>query len=214
MGDLGAATGYLVVFAIIGFFELFDRTSFALIAIAARAPPFPTWAGGAAAFLASTAIAVTVGAAFSDVLGPTGIGWLRVAGGSFLLAYAGWLATRPDEEETNVPAHRARSPFVLALVTILLLELGDTTMIFQIVLVTDWGWFVVLVAGAAALVTVAAWDVVLGRRLGLRIRPKTLKRLVIVVLTVVGVVTIAYGLAPSAFPTLGFAATTGALGGG
>ena len=80
-------------------------------------------------------------------------------------------------------------------------------MVFEIVFVANWGWLVVLLAGALALVIVAAWDVAIGNRLGLRIRPETLRRVVVVVLTIVGVVTIAYGLAPSAFPVLGFAAT-------
>jgi Ca2+/H+ antiporter, TMEM165/GDT1 family len=207
MVDLGAATGYIVVFAIIGFFELFDRTSFALIAIASRARPFPTWAGGALAFVAATVVAVSVGEGFAALLGPSRIGWLRVAGGTVLLGYAGWIYFHTDREPTVVRGPPT-SAFFVAFGTIFLLEMGDTTMIFQIVLVGDWGWFVVLVAGASALVTVAAWDVALGNRLGVRIQPATLRRIVVVVLTIVGVVTIAYGLAPSAFPALGFAATS------
>ncbi|HLM90812.1 MAG TPA: TMEM165/GDT1 family protein [Thermoplasmata archaeon] len=206
MVDLGAATGFVAVFAIVGFFELFDRTSFALIAIASRARPFPTWAGGALAFVASTAIAVVVGVGFTDLLGPGHIGWLRVAGGGVLLAYAAWVYVQPAEEGER-PRGPPGSAFLVAFATIFLLEMGDTTMIFEIVFIADWGWLVVLVAGASALVTVAAWDVALGRRLGLRVQPETLRRIVVVVLTIVGAATIAYGLAPSAFPSLGFAAT-------
>ena len=205
MVDLGAATGFVVVFAVIGFFELFDRTSFALIALASRARPFATWAGGAVAFVGATALAVGVGAGFSELLGPSRIGWLRVAGGSVLLVYAAWVYFQPEEETV----HRGPpgSAFFVAFVTIFLLEMGDTTMIFEIVFVANWGWLVVLAAGSLALVTVATWDVALGNRLGLRVEPATLRRIVVVVLTIVGVVTIAYGLAPAAFPSLGFAAT-------
>ncbi len=205
MVDLGAATGFAIVFAVIGFLELFDRTSFALIAIAARARPLPTFAGGALAFAATTVLAVSVGTGLEALLGPSHIAWLRVAGGAVLLGYAAWVYFQAPEAET-VQQRPPGSALVVALVSIFLLELGDTTMIFEIVFVAEWGWLVVLVAGTAALVTVAAWDVALGNRLGVRVRPETLRKVVVVVLTIVGVVTIVYGLAPGAFPTLGSAA--------
>jgi putative Ca2+/H+ antiporter (TMEM165/GDT1 family) len=203
--DLGVATGYVVVFSIIGFLELFDRTSFALIALAARAKPLPTFLGGALAFVATTVLSVTVGAALVDLLGPTRIGWLRVAGGAILLSYAAWLYVHPEDDEEGRRGPPGSLLYV-AFATVFLLELADTTMIFEIVFVAAWGWFIVLVAGAAALVTVAAWDVFLGNRLGLRVDPELLRKIVIVVLAIVGVVTIVYGLAPAAFPTLGFLA--------
>ncbi len=201
MAALGAATGFVVVFAVIGFLELFDRTSFALLALAARAKPWPTFAGGALAFVATTALSVSVGAALVDLLGPSRIGWVRVAGGAVLLAYAAWLALHREETAVRGPPGPV---LYVAFATVFLLELADTTMIFEIVFVAAWGWATVLLAGSAALVTVAAWDVLLGARLARRIRPETLRTIVIVVLAVVGVLTIAAGLAPSAFPALGF----------
>jgi len=203
--DLSWVTGFVLVFAVIGGFELFDRTSFALIVLAARARPLPTWAGGAAAFVASTIVAVTVGATLAAALGPSRVGWLRVAGGSFLIAYALWSYLYPEVEKELEAGTRARSAFFAAFLTIFLLELGDTTQIFEIVFVTDWGWLIVLAAGSLALVTVAAWDVFLGQRLGARVEPDVMRRVVVVVLLVVGAVTILYGLAPGAFPTLSVA---------
>jgi Ca2+/H+ antiporter, TMEM165/GDT1 family len=204
--DFSGAAGFLIVFAVIGGFELFDRTSFALIALAARARPFATWAGGTVAFAASTGIAVTAGAALADALGPTRIGWLRVAGGSFLIAYALWSYLAPEVEDEVAAEARGRAAFTAALLTIFLLELGDTTQIFEIVLVADWGWLIVLVSGTLALGTVAAWDVFLVRRLGARVEPQLMRKIVFVVLVVVGAGTILYGLAPGAFPTLSVAA--------
>jgi Ca2+/H+ antiporter, TMEM165/GDT1 family len=210
--DLGTATGFLVVLAVIGGLELFDRTSFALIALASRAHAFGTWLGGATAFLLTTVIAVGVGAALTDVLGPSRIGLLRAAGGAFLIAYAAWLyyrsGTRGPSEDLRTAA---RSAFVAAFATIFLLELGDTTMIFEIVFVANWGPWVVLVGGSAGLVAVAAWDVLLGRRLGARVDPERLTKVVVVVLVIVGAVTIVYGLAPGAIPSL---AVGGPIGGG
>jgi len=204
--DLSWATGFVLVFVVIGGFELFDRTSFALIVLAARSRPLATWAGGAVAFVASTVVAVTAGAALADALGPSRIGWLRVGGGAFLIGYAVWTYLRPEVAEELERETRARSAFLAAFITIFLLELGDTTQIFEIVFVTDWGWLVVLVAGSLALVVVAAWDVVLGQRLGARVEPELMRRIVVVVLLVVGAVTIAYGLAPGSFPTLSLTA--------
>ena len=62
--------GFVIVFVIIGVLEVFDRTSFALIALASRSHPFRTWVGGASAFVLTTSISVTVGSALADVLGP------------------------------------------------------------------------------------------------------------------------------------------------
>ena len=204
--DLGLATGFVVVFLVIGGLEIFDRTSFALIAFASRAHALASWAGAALAFVVTSALSVSVGAALVAALGPGRIGLVRVVGGVFLIGYAGWVYFHPEEEESPHLREDFRSALVAAFVTILLLELGDTTMIFEIVFVTDWGWLTVFVAGSAALVLVAAWNVHLGRTIGTRVPPRLLNRIVVVALTVVGAVTIAYGIAPGAFPPLSVAA--------
>ncbi len=200
---LGSLGGFVIVFAIIGGLELFDRTSFATIALASRAHPHGTWAGASAGFLLTSAIAVSVGVALVTLIGPQNLGFLRVGGGAFLIAYAGWVYFHPEEEDAPHLRENARSAFVAAFATITLLEIGDTTMIFMILFVPTWGWLVVLVAGAAALVLVASWNVLLGRQLGRRLPPRLLHRIVVIVLTLVGALTILYGLAPGAFPSLG-----------
>jgi putative Ca2+/H+ antiporter (TMEM165/GDT1 family) len=135
------------------------------------------------------------------VLGPERIGLVRVVAGSFLIAYALWLSYRgPDMSEAA--ATSARTAFAAALVTVFLLELGDTTMIVEILFVTDWGWLLVFVAGSLALIAVAAWAAWLGNRLGARVEPKLLHRIVVAILLTVGALTIAYGLAPGAFSFL------------
>jgi putative Ca2+/H+ antiporter (TMEM165/GDT1 family) len=197
-----ALSGFLVVLVVVGGLELFDRTSFALIALSARARAGPTWAGGAVAFVLSTGIAVTVGAAVVAALGPQHLAWVRVGGGVFLVAYAVWMALRPAEVEDARRSPDVRSAFMTAFVTIFLLEIGDTTMIFQIVFVANYGWWVVFGAGVLGLVAVAAWDVLLGQRLGARLSPERLKLVVVVVLLIVGALTILYGLAPALFPVL------------
>jgi len=205
--DLGWVGGFLVVFAVIAGLEAFDRTSFALIALAARSHPFQVWVGGAVAFVLTTAISVTAGAAFAAILGPGRVGLLRIAGGIFLIGYALWLYRHPEWDDPDKVPRTARTALMTAFLTIFLLELGDTTMIFEIVFVSDFGWLIVMVAGALALVTVAGWDAFVGSRLARRLDPKLLHRVVVTVLLVVGAATIAYGLAPYAFPGLGFLGT-------
>ena len=198
--------GIAVVLAVIGGLEVVDRTSFALITLATRSPARPTWLGGATAFVVTTVIAVTVGAALVDVLGRQRLPWLRIAGGLFLLGYAAYVALQRDPTEPVAAVTDHRSAFATAFLTILLLELGDTTMIFEIVFVADYGWLVVLIAGSLGLVTVAAWDVFLGQRLGERLSPQRLKVVVVVALVAIGVATILYGVAPALFPALSLGA--------
>jgi Ca2+/H+ antiporter, TMEM165/GDT1 family len=95
-----------------------------------------------------------------------------------------------------------RSALAGAFLTIFLLELGDDTMIFEIVFVANWGWLIVFLAGAAALIVVALWNVHVGKAIGTRLSPKSLNRIVVAVLTVVGALTVLYGLYPGAFPAL------------
>jgi Ca2+/H+ antiporter, TMEM165/GDT1 family len=193
---------FFIVFGVILFLEFFDRTNFAIIALAAKQPPRPTWVGAALAFVAVSAIAVTIGAALTQFLGPQHIAYLRIGGGLFLIGFALFVYFAEEEE----PALRAvpRSALLTAFLLIFLLELGDTTMIFEIVFVgTTSNPLLVFVAGSLALITVAATGSVIGSRLGARVEPHLLKRVVVVVLLIVGALTVLYGLAPQAFPVFG-----------
>ena len=193
-------TSFFIVFAVIGLTELVDRTNFALIGLAARYRPASVWAGAAVAFWTTTVLAVLIGSALLAALGGH-ILYLRLGGGIFLLAYAAYLLFVPESERRSPVG---RSPFTTALLLILLLELGDTTMVFTIAFVVSMpSALVVAVAAGSALTLVAASAAVVGRRLGARLEPRHLDRVVIAVLTIVGVVTILYALFPGWFPTLG-----------
>ena len=200
---LGFLAGFAVVFAVIGGLEVFDRTSFATIALSSRAHAKGTWGGAAGAFVATSVLSVTIGVVLVTALGAGNLGYLRVASGLFLIGYAAWVYFHLEEEGSAELRTDARSAFVTAFVTIFVLELGDTTMIFMIFFVPVYGGLLVLVAGASALVVVASWNVLLGQKLGARLSPRHLNRVVVVVLTVVGALTIAYGLAPGLFPSFG-----------
>jgi Ca2+/H+ antiporter, TMEM165/GDT1 family len=190
---------FALVFAVIAGLEFLDRTNFALIGLAAKLPPRSVWAGAATAFVITTVLAVVIGAALVAALGGH-IVYLRLGGGAFLLGYAGYLLAVP-EADRRPPEHR--SAFATALLLIFLLELGDTTMIFTILFVASIGNpLLVGVAAAAGLLSVAATASVIGSRLGARVEPKLLERVVVGILVVAGVVTIAYALAPGLFPSL------------
>jgi putative Ca2+/H+ antiporter (TMEM165/GDT1 family) len=189
---------FLVVVAVIGGLEFLDRTSFALIGLAAQQPARPTWAGAATAFAVTTLLAVGIGTALLAALGGQ-IVYLRLGGGIFLLGYAGYLLLVP-EADRRPPA--GRSAFATAFLLIFLLEIGDTTMIFTILFVsTTQQPLLVALAAASALAGVAACAVLIGSRLGERVEPKVLERVVIVILIVAGLVTIVYSLEPGWFPS-------------
>ncbi len=191
-------TSFGVVFAVIGLTELVDRTNFALIGLAAKYRPLSVWAGAAIAFWTTTVLAVAVGAALLAALGGH-VTYLRLGGGVFLLAYAAYLFFVPESERRSPVG---RSPFSTAFLLILLLELGDTTMIFTIAFVVSMpSVLVVALAAGLALTLVAAMGCTIGSRVGARVAPARLERLVVVVLAIVGTLTILYALAPGGFPS-------------
>jgi putative Ca2+/H+ antiporter (TMEM165/GDT1 family) len=190
----------VLVFAVIAGIELIDRTSFAVLGLAAKNDPRSVWAGASAAYVVTTTFAVLIGAALLAALGGH-VEYLRLGGGAFLIAYAGYLALVPESERRPPPG---RTVFATAFLLIVLLELGDTTMIFTIVFVSAVpNLLVVGVAAALGLICVAGIDSILGARLGAKVEPKILDRVVIAILVVVGVVTILSELVPGAFPSFG-----------
>jgi putative Ca2+/H+ antiporter (TMEM165/GDT1 family) len=190
-------TGFLVVFAVIAGTELIDRTNFALIGLASKHPPYSIWFGAAGAFVLASALAVAIGTALVALLQGQ-IVFLRLGGGAFLLAYAGYLAWVPEKDRAPPSG---RTAFTTAFLLILLLEMGDTTMIFTInFLLIVPNPLVVFAASALALVSVAAIGTTVGARLGVKVDPKKLERWVVVILAAVGVGTIVYALFPGLFP--------------
>lgn len=191
---------FAVVFAVIGGTEFLDRTNFALIGLATKHPPFRLWQGAAAAFVATTVIAIAAGGVFLAAVGPH-IFYLRLGGGLFLLGYATYLVLVPEADR---PVAGATSAFRAGFLTILLLELGDTTMILVVLFVGTFpgAYLPIALAAALALVLVAASACFLGGRIARRVDPERLERYVIVVLFLVAGVTIAYAVDPSLLPPL------------
>jgi putative Ca2+/H+ antiporter (TMEM165/GDT1 family) len=187
---------FAFVFAFIGGLELLDRTSFALIAYSSKHPPLQSWAGATLAFVLTSALSVAVGGTLEEAFHRELV-WVRVGGGVVLLAYAAYLLYVP-EQDRQPPT--GRSTFATVFILIFLLELGDTTMIFTILFAVEFGDLLVVFAAAAlALTCVSAFAASLGSRLGARVEPRLLERLVVVILAVAGVLTILYALDPGLF---------------
>lgn len=190
----GPLEAFVVVYGTIALIELLDRTHFAVIGLASRQPFLPTWAGASVAFVVTTSIAILLGTLLIALVG----GDLRIVqlgGGVVLLGFVGYLVLVP-ESERRPP--EGRSAFATALLLILLLELGDATMILIVIFAGSTGSpLLVLLAGVAALSTVALVGTTIGSRIGARVEPKLLDRVVQVILAIVGLLTIALALDPS-----------------
>ena len=196
---MSALPALVVVFALIGLLELIDRTNFALIGLAARQRRLPTWAGAAMAFLVTSAIAVLLGSVFLVFLAPD-LRYVQIGGGVLILGYAAYLALRGEEDER--PAD-PRSAFASAFLLIVLLEMGDSTMILLVLftgsLADPLGVFA---AGSVALLSVAAFACTAGGALARRVRPSVLDRTVVVILAIVGSLTLLTALVPGLLPPL------------
>jgi putative Ca2+/H+ antiporter (TMEM165/GDT1 family) len=116
------------------------------------------------------------------------------------VGYAAYLAIVP--ESARAPPS-GRSAYASAFLLIFLLELGDTTMILMILFTGAIGNpLLVFAAGALALSSVAAVGCTIGARLGAKVEPRAMERVVIVILAVIGVITVLSALYPTLLPKL------------
>lgn len=127
--------------------------------------------------------------------------WVRVGGGVFLAAYATYLLLVPESERAPPTG---RSAFRTGFTTILLLELGDTTMILTVLFVGAFPAFVLEVATGAwlGLAAVAASACLIGTAIARYFPAERLERYVIVILYLVAAVTILVALRPGLLPSL------------
>jgi putative Ca2+/H+ antiporter (TMEM165/GDT1 family) len=194
---------FFTVLTLVGGFEIVDRSNLSLIAFSSRHNALRSWIGAAAAFVSVSAIAVTAGAVLLHSLGPGHIGEIRAAGGLVLIGYAIYLLFHIDRVEGSEPPRSAATPILGAFLLIFFLELGDTTMILEVILVANFGIVIVFAGGAIALALVAALGCFVGSRIGPRISKRRMDRLVVAILMAVGVLTVLYGLAPGLWGPLG-----------
>ncbi len=190
---------FFLVLGIVGGVEFLDRTFYALLALSARYKPFPLWVGATLAYGLTVLIAVLAGAALGGALA-TYRPYVLLAAGIFLLGYAGYLWFKPEKERV---APAARSLLATGFLVIFLLELGDTTMILSLTFALTLPAVIVGTAALLGLAGASAAACLIGSRVGARVEPRYLEKVVAVILVIVGSVIIVTAFYPSLFPSFG-----------
>jgi putative Ca2+/H+ antiporter (TMEM165/GDT1 family) len=199
--------GFLTVFGTIFIAELTDKDALLLLSLATKTRPLLVFVGGAIAFTITSAIIVTFGSVLVVYIP---IYWIKLAGGTIMLAYAVLeylrglqVDARLEDDERRFIKHIGKNELhvLLGIVgSLILLDLaGDTTELLTIVFVAQYGDALLVLAGAvAALVAASALETVLGNRLGRLLSSRNVRYLSVLVFLVIGsvvVVSTVFGLA-------------------
>ena len=161
--------------------ELTDKDSLLLIAVSTRVPPRVTFMAGAAAFLITTTVIVTLGSLLITVVP---VVWVRLAGGVVMLAYGLWQARGAvgqkavEEQESRLArAGTTWKLFVSLVLALAVLDLaGDATEILTLVFVSEYGNILFVFSGVCTgLLAATAVEATLGSRLGKLFTPRRLQ---------------------------------------
>jgi putative Ca2+/H+ antiporter (TMEM165/GDT1 family) len=173
----------LTVFAVTFMAELPDKTALTTFVMSSRRSPLAVFAGGAAAMVLHTALAVWLGSLLSALPAEP----VRILAGCVFLAFAFLIWRRKDEdaEEAN-PGQGAKHGFLpvafASFVAIFLAEWGDLTQFSTASLSARFGrpWpvFFGAVAGLWCAIGLTAW---LGRQAGTAISKQALQRMAAIV---------------------------------
>ncbi len=177
---------FLVSTAGVAIAEIGDRTQLLALMLAARYParPWPLLAGILLATLANHALAGLAGASIGDLFtGP----WLDAALGAGFLIMAVWLL-RPDSADDAGAGANGRGPFLAALMTFFVAEIGDKTQFATIALAAQYPNVVAVVLGTTAGMMIANVPAVLvGRKFADRLPVRTIHRVAAALFAVLGV---------------------------
>lgn len=189
----------LAVFAVVLPAELPDKSMFASIVLGTRFPGFPVWCGIAVAFAVHVCIAIAAAGLIAllpqPVVGVTAAALFTA--GALVLARQPPVQEEEAEEEREVEAlargrrRTAAGAIATGFLVIFVGEWGDLTQLLTASLAARYGQpLSVFVGAVAALWTVSALAVLLGRTL-LRVIPlDVLRRIAVVLLAVLAAVTL------------------------
>jgi Ca2+/H+ antiporter, TMEM165/GDT1 family len=164
---------FAYTFGLIFVAELGDKTLLATLLLATRHRPWPVLFGSWAGFAAQTAIALAGGTLFAR-LPPALIHWLTVA----VFAFFGLHLLLGKEDEEASEDRPGRGPFAVTFLTVFAAEWGDATQLGTMALVARFDAPVQVGLGALlGLWAGAAIAVYLGRKIGNRVQPRTLRRI-------------------------------------
>lgn len=174
--------------------EIGDRTQLLALMLAAKYPsrPWPLLAGILGATLANHALAGLAGASVDDLLsGP----WLDGILGASFLAMALWLLRPDGAGDAGSDANNQRGPFLAALTTFFVAEIGDKTQIATVALAARFPDVVTVVLGTTIGLMVANVPAVLvGRKFADRLPVRAIHWTAAVLFAVLGVVALSRAL--------------------
>ena len=177
--------------------EFGDKSQLLVLAFATRHAALPVVAGIVVAAAVVQGLSVAVGAALGAVLPEAPIG---VIAGLAFLAVAAWTLSGDDDEAEEghaADATRRRSGVALAAVvasTFVVGELGDKTMLATFALAARQDPLATWVGATVGMVAANLVAVAVGRQLGARISPRTIRIGSAALFAVAGVVVIATAL--------------------
>lgn len=132
----------LISMGVVALAEMGDKTQLLSLVLTARfRKPWPIVMGILAATLVNHALAGSVGAWLTSLVGPDVLRW--VLGLSFLVM-AGWMLI-PDKLDEDAPVEPRFGVFLTTVFAFFLAEMGDKTQIATVMLAAqypDWGWVV------------------------------------------------------------------------
>ncbi|HEV2226100.1 MAG TPA: TMEM165/GDT1 family protein [Nitrososphaerales archaeon] len=158
--------------------ELTDKDALLILSVATRVRATLVFVAGAVAFIFDTAVIVSLGALLLRIVP---IFWVRIAGGTVMLAYGIWEARglagkgTVDREESRIKkSGSALKVFLTLLGSLIVLDLaGDATEILTIVFVAQYAnALLVFLAASLGLVAATAVETALGNRLGMILTPR------------------------------------------
>lgn len=166
----------LTAFGLIFLAELPDKTMFASLAMGTRMRPLYVWFGTSTAFIVHVALAVGAG----SLLGMLPDMAVKLVSAS-LFAFGAFMLLRGGDGDEDDEAGRTVTGFwpvyATAFMAVFISEWGDLTQITTANLAATNGWLPTAIGSAAALMSVSALALLVGRFIAKRVPLKTVQRI-------------------------------------
>lgn len=166
----------LTAFGLIFLAELPDKTMFASLAMGTRMRPLYVWFGTSTAFIVHVALAVGAG----SLLGMLPDTAVKLVSAS-LFAFGAFMLLRGGDGDEDDEAGRTVTGFwpvyATAFMAVFISEWGDLTQITTANLAATNGWLATAIGSAAALMSVSALALLVGRFIAKRVPLKTVQRI-------------------------------------
>ncbi|GAA2118796.1 TMEM165/GDT1 family protein [Kitasatospora saccharophila] len=166
----------LTAFGLIFLAELPDKTMFASLAMGTRMRPLYVWFGTSAAFLVHVALAVGAGSLLSLL---PGVAVKLVSAALFGFGAFVLLRSSGDDDDEEGGARTVTGFWPVwgtAFMTVFIGEWGDLTQITTANLAATNGWLPTAIGSAAALMSVSALALLVGRFIAKRVPLRTVQR--------------------------------------